>query len=105
ALLREVLQQDPNDHESRHQFAQALRQAGNTDEADTEANRVSEIVAQKAQLAKLNTEAILHPTDATVRDQIAELCLALGKPELAATWRKAAAACRQGPATPRPSAK
>ncbi|WLD14649.1 tetratricopeptide repeat protein [Planctellipticum variicoloris] len=93
--LRSVLKLDPQDHESRHHLAQALRLLGRTAEADAEARRSANIVKLKLEMANLNIEAINRPQDADVRDRIAAVCSKLGKPQLAESWRKAAAACRQ----------
>ena len=40
------------------------------------------------------------PEDGDVRDRMARVCAELGKTQLAAMWRKAAAACRQTAAAP-----
>ena len=93
--LRRAVELDPHDHESRYQLAQALGKLGKRAEADAELERVNESSALKTKLAKLNQDAIDHPRDAAVREQIAELCEQMGKSKLAATWKRAAAACRQ----------
>lgn len=92
--LQRILDRDPHDYESRHELAQAFRLLGKTLEAETESHRAGETIELKRKLASLTIEAIQHPTDASLREQMAEICDVLGKRELAASWRKAAAACR-----------
>ena len=46
------------------------------------------------QLTKLNIKAIREPTNADVRNELAELCETLDKPELAHMWRRAAESVR-----------
>jgi len=53
-------------------------------------------------MARLNDEANQRPWDAEVRRRLAALCEQRGKPDEAAMWLKAAAACAQaGSAEPR----
>jgi tetratricopeptide (TPR) repeat protein len=95
APLRQLLDHDPHDHESRHQYSQALRLLGKTAEAQAESRLATRSIELKLQLSSLNLKAIEHPADPDVRDEMARVCEDLGKVELAATWRQAAAACRQ----------
>lgn len=93
--LHAVLELDPQDHATRHQLAQALRLLGRSAEADAEASRSAHTLELKERLSKLTQDSIARPHDAVVREQMAELCNQLGKTELAASWRRAASACRQ----------
>ncbi len=93
--LHTVLELDPQDHATRHQLAQALRLLGRSAEADAEASRSAHTLELKERLSKLTQDSIARPNDAVVREQMAELCDQLGKTELAASWRRAASACRQ----------
>lgn len=93
--LRAVVKRDPQDHESRHHLAQALRLTGQIPAAEAEARASARLVSLKLDMAKLNVEAIEHPQDDKVRDRLAAVCEELGKPQLAASWRTAATACRQ----------
>jgi len=92
--LRKVLKQEPHDHESRHQLAQALRLSGQITEADAEAARSVRIIELKKTLSQFTLDAIAHPESSEVRQRMAAICDELEMPELAAMWRKAAAACR-----------
>jgi hypothetical protein len=44
-------------------------------------------------MTDLNAKAAADPHDADIRDRLGRLCVALGKPELAASWYRAALAC------------
>jgi tetratricopeptide (TPR) repeat protein len=106
--LRQAVEANPRDYESRHQLAQALRSIGEVAQADEEAKRAVQTTEQIAKLAELNQQAILHPTDAEVRIELAELCERLGMSKLAAMWHKAAESCRrfaplEGPSVSAPS--
>ena len=71
----------------------ALRKLGRADEADRDAARVAELKRAVAGMSRLNAEASDNPTDPDVRVRIGRLCESLGKPELAASWYRAALAC------------
>lgn len=49
-----------------------------------------------AQLTQLNLKAIEEPWNAEVREQLADVCQQLEKPQLAEMWRQAAAAAAKG---------
>jgi len=93
-VLQAALQRHPRDAELRYRLALTLRDSGLTQEADREFARWREDNHLASELQRLNLEAIKNPHDADVRDQLASLCDQLGKAELAAMWRRAAAACR-----------
>ncbi len=96
APLQQVLEQDPHDFETRYQLAQALREMGQAEAADEQMKLSEKTIELRTELAQLTDLAIQKTGDADVRDRMAEVCDALGKHELAATWRKAAANCRGG---------
>jgi hypothetical protein len=56
--------------------------------------RAEELRKDLDRITELTKEAMAKPWDAAVRLRLAELSERLGKPELAAVWRKAAAACQ-----------
>jgi tetratricopeptide (TPR) repeat protein len=93
--LQKLVDLDPHDHTSRHELAQALRMLGQTTAAEEQSRLSTQSIDLKARLAALSLEAIARPRDAEVRTQMANLCEQLGRPLLAATWRKAANACNQ----------
>ncbi len=93
-LLRQLLQSDPHDAASRLRLSQLLRKTGRTGEADEELARWQSTNDLIVRLSELNSEAVQKPRDAGIRDELAEVCDQLDKSELAAMWRKAAAACR-----------
>ncbi len=92
--LTALLENDPHDVAVRFQLAQAYRGLGDTDKYSEELEEVQASQSLRQRLTKLNTEAILKPLDASIRDELAETCELLGKPELAEMWRQAAQACR-----------
>jgi len=71
----------------------ALRPLGRADEADRDSARVAELKQAVVRLSRLNAEASDNPTDPIVRVRIGRICESLGKPELAASWYRAALAC------------
>jgi tetratricopeptide (TPR) repeat protein len=93
--LRRLLEIDPHDFRTHYQLAQILRRLGQTEEADAQLERMEESKRLKEDFHKLNIEAIQKPRDADVRDNLAQACRTLGKPELAEMWEQAAEACRQ----------
>ncbi len=93
--LQKLVDLDPHDHTSRHELAQSLRMLGQTAAAEEQSRLSAQSIDLKARLAALTLEAIARPRDAEVRTKMANLCEELGRPLLAATWRKAATACRQ----------
>lgn len=95
APLRSILRLDAQDHETRHLLSQALRLTGKVEEADKEAQTTAQTLEFKRQLSQLTQDAIAKPTDPEIREKMAEICSQMGKLELAASWKKAAEACRQ----------
>ncbi len=93
--LQKVVELDQSDYECRHQLAQALRLTGKISEANDAAQQAARIIEINQHLSKLLRESITAPQDAEIREQMATLCDELGKPALAAMWRKAALVCRQ----------
>ena len=84
----------PADDRAHYLLGQAYTAVGRPAEADREFGRRDEIRRDLTLITDLTGEAIAKPWDAGVRDRLAEVSDRLGKPELAKTWRAAAAACR-----------
>ncbi len=97
APLTNLLSKDPHDTACRYQLAQAWQRLGEPEKYKQEMARHDISQKLKQQLTEKNLEANRAPDNAEVRDQLAELCDALGKPDLASMWRQAAAACRRLP--------
>jgi tetratricopeptide (TPR) repeat protein len=94
ALLREAVRWHPYDAESHYRLGLALRDAGLTDEAEQELAAWTRLKELATRLSELNFKALGDPHDIAVREQLAEVCDELGKPELAAMWRQTVAALR-----------
>ena len=84
---------DPYDSQRYHQRATALRALGRFDEAEQDARRAADLKQAVVDMSALNAEATDHPLDPGVRCRLGQLCERLGKPELAASWYRAALAC------------
>jgi superkiller protein 3 len=84
---------EPYDPQWYYMRGVALRKLGRGDEADRDAARAAELKRAVADMSRLNAEASDNPTDPDVRVRIGRLCESLGKPELAASWYRAALAC------------
>ena len=97
APLQRILEVDPHDTACRYQLAQAWQRLGDPDKYKLEMERHERSSTLKQELTKTNLQANRAPGDAEVRDRLAEICESLGKLELAAMWRQAAAACRRLP--------
>jgi tetratricopeptide (TPR) repeat protein len=97
--LHKALAKNPHHQECRNLLAQALQQLGRGEEAEAERSRLAKTLKLQQRLSDLSKQALVNHRDASVREQLAELYEELGKPETAAIWRKAAAACRQMNAT------
>ena len=90
--LRRSLELDPHDAKARYQLAQAYRQSGDTEEFEEQMARWKESQRLLERLTALSTEAIERPSDGRIRHELAEVCQALGRDELAESWRRAAGA-------------
>ena len=97
AALREMEQATerwPHDAECHYRFAQLLRENGHTEKSTSAMQKFQQAKDRATQLTKLNIQAIREPTNADVRNELAELCETLDKPELAHMWRRAAESVR-----------
>lgn len=84
---------DPNTPQWVYMRGLTLRSLGRSDEADRDAGRAAELKQAVVTMSRLNAEAADNPTDPGVRVRIGRICEDLGKPELAASWYRAALAC------------
>lgn len=91
--LDRALRADPYRAQTFFERGTALRKLGRTDEANRDFHRAAELNREMAEMSQLNEEAAQAPDDAQVRYRLGQLCVALGKHELAASWYRAALAC------------
>jgi Flp pilus assembly protein TadD len=90
--LEEAVKQSPADFEARYLLGQAFAALGRKDDAARELARVEALKKDYALLTDLSREAMEKPWDAGVRSSLAEICDRVGKPDLAAMWRRSASA-------------
>jgi tetratricopeptide (TPR) repeat protein len=95
ARLEQALQIDRHDFVSRHLLAQTYDALGRRTEADEQRRLCEQTQADFKTLTQLSEEVGRKPWDASLHQRLAEVCEKLNKPELAAMWRQAAAACPQ----------
>jgi tetratricopeptide (TPR) repeat protein len=92
--LERAVELAPADYRSHLLLAQSYASAGRDTEAKRAASRAEELRRDLDQITALSREAMERPWDSAVRMRLAELSDRLGMPEVARTWRVAAAACR-----------
>lgn len=92
ALLEQALRLDRHDYVSRYQLAQAYQMLGRPTDAAEQQQLCKQTQEYLAELTSLNEKINARPWDAAVRTRLAEVCDQLDKPDLAAMWRRAAAA-------------
>ena len=88
--FEESLKRDEHHLASRLQLAQALRRTGQLERAAVEDAKFRDTEARIKRVSELNQKAIEHPSDAAVRRELAEACVAIGRADLAEVWRRAA---------------
>jgi tetratricopeptide (TPR) repeat protein len=93
--LQTLLDRDPHDFNTRYQLSLAYQALGEKETAAAELERMKSSQALLNQLSKLYFEAVQRPRDPAVRDEIANLCEQLDKPDLVKLWRRSAEYCRQ----------
>jgi Flp pilus assembly protein TadD len=96
AWLDRAVAADPYRPEAVYQRGVVLRRLGRDEEARRDLARADELNRGIAEMSALNEQADRAPRDAGVRCRLGRLCVALGKPELAASWYRAALACDPG---------
>jgi tetratricopeptide (TPR) repeat protein len=84
---------DPYNPQWFHMRGVALRALGRRGEADLDAARSAKLKGAVVAMSDLCDEAARRPTDPAVRVRLGRLCETLGKPQLAASWYRAALAC------------
>ena len=84
----------PAEYQVHYLLAQAYAGAGRKEDGAKTSARAEDLRKDLDLMAKLSRDAIDKPWDSVVRLQLAELSDRLMKPQLAAMWRSAAAACR-----------
>jgi tetratricopeptide (TPR) repeat protein len=93
ALLERILAGQRHDVTCRYQLLQAYRMLDRTEDAAAQRARLDQDQALFHELSKLSDEAETKPWDAALRLRLADVCAKLDKADLAAMWRRAAAAC------------
>ena len=94
----------PFDEDLQYRFEIALKAHGETAKSEAamvEWNRRNEL---KKRLVELNKIASEQPANAAARKELADICRQMNRPQLAAMWDAAAAACAQSPGQPAPPA-
>jgi predicted Zn-dependent protease len=95
SVLERALEIDRHDAPGRYQLAQAYERLGRRGDADRQRALLKETHTYLDEITRLTREAMASPWDASVRQRLADVCEKLNKPDLAAMWRRAAAACPQ----------
>jgi predicted Zn-dependent protease len=97
ASLEQALRINRQEHSLRYLLAQVYERVGRPADA-AEQRRISQTIQNLlSEMSDLSTKAMEKPWDAPLRGRLAEICEILDKPDEAAMWRKAAAACPQNP--------
>src|SRR5262249_55556393 len=91
--LNRAAEADPYRPQTFYQRGLVLRQLGRAAEAEGDAARAAELNQGIAEMWAWTGQAERAPHDAGVRSALGRLCAELGKPELAASWYRAALAC------------
>jgi tetratricopeptide (TPR) repeat protein len=99
-VLQKALRLDRHDYICRYQLSQAYEKLGRKAEAEEHKRILDQTQKDIAELSRLNREVLNSPWDVPKRLRLVELCEKLDKPDLAAIWRKAAAARPAPPAEP-----
>lgn len=94
--------QDPHEHLVRYQLALAYRLKGDVAASEKELARMRDSGKKRERLLVLYEKPMREPTNVKAREEIVTLLEELGKPELAAVWRRAVAAVRPSLAAPDP---
>ena len=88
-----VVAADPFHSQAFYQRGLANRRLDRTAEARRDLARAAELRALVSEMDRLNREAGKKLDDPEIRYQLGGICVALGKPELGASWYVAALAC------------
>ena len=90
--LQKLVDAEPTNHQALYEISLAYRRLGKETEAEEFLERRNAARGLFERLVELNKQAIKEPHNADVRIDLANVCDQLGKKELAAVWRDAAAA-------------
>jgi tetratricopeptide (TPR) repeat protein len=96
AFLKKAASSDPNHYLAHLTLAKALSQVGRETDAEAERATAERIREARKTFADLHKEAWENPQDPAVRLRLAELAARLGRPDLEAVWRAAAASLTAG---------
>lgn len=94
--LRKAVELHPFDAECHYQLGLALRENGESDQAEIVLQRWRELNDLQTQLSELNKQAVEDLHNVTLRMKLADVCESLGKHELASMWRKVAQGLQAG---------
>jgi tetratricopeptide (TPR) repeat protein len=98
ADLEQLLTVDRHDYAGRYQLAQVYELMGRRAEAAEQRRLYQQTQQALEEMTKLYGKAVQNPWDGAVRRRLAEICRDLDRPDQAAMWLQAAAAC--GPTPP-----
>jgi len=84
---------DPYRSQTFYQRGLVLRRLGREADAALDNERAASLAKSLVEMSTLNDQAAQNPQDPEVRYQLGLVCIKLGKPELAASWLRAALAC------------
>ena len=97
SVLSKIVATAPFHNIALMELAASHRRLGNIAEADRYLARRNVARELFEKMVNLNTRAIREPQNADVREELADVCENLGKPDLATVWRDAAKALRSVP--------
>jgi tetratricopeptide (TPR) repeat protein len=92
-LLERVLATQRHDVAGRYQLIQAYQLLGQTERAAAHKVQLEQSQSLIHEFSQLSSEAEASPWNAELKLRLASACDKLDKPDLAAMWRRAAAAC------------
>ncbi len=91
--LDRAVKADPYRTQTFYQRGLTLRRLGRVADSDRDSERVLALNQNLAAMSALNDQASENPHDPQIRYRLGQLCLDLGKPEIAASWFRATLAC------------
>jgi tetratricopeptide (TPR) repeat protein len=92
-FLEKAVLLDPHDEQSRAHLVQAYKQRGETARAEQHHGLLEETKALKEKVSQLEQQALSHPWDDRIRQQIAACYRKLNRPAETRMWLQAALAC------------
>ncbi len=92
-LLEQILAAQRHDVACRYQLVQAYQMLDRTEDVAAQRARLDESQSLVLELSKLSALAEANAWDAELRLRLADVCEKLDKTDLAALWRRSAAAC------------